>query len=34
MKESKKKLWTTLLKVIITLATAVAGAFGLGACVG
>lgn len=34
MKESKKKLWENILKIIITLATAVAGAFGLGACVG
>lgn len=34
MKESKKKLWGNILKIIITLATAVAGAFGLGACVG
>lgn len=34
MKESKKKLWANILKIIITLATAVAGAFGLGACVG
>ncbi|WP_300698170.1 smalltalk protein [Bacteroides sp.] len=34
MKESNKKLWGTILKLIIALATAVAGAFGLGACMG
>ena len=34
MKESNKKLWGTILKLVITLATAVAGAFGLGACMG
>ena len=34
MNESKKKFWGTLLKLIITLATAVAGAFGLSACMG
>lgn len=34
MKESNKKLWGTIIKIIVTVVTAVAGAFGLGACMG
>lgn len=30
--KTKKTTWSLILKVIITLATAVAGAFGLNAC--
>lgn len=30
--KTKKNTWTLVLKVIITLATAIAGAFGLNAC--
>ena len=30
---TKKNTWTLILKVIITLATAVAGALGLNACI-
>lgn len=32
-KETKKTAWSLILKVIITVATAIAGAFGLNACV-
>ena len=31
---TKKNTWTLILKVIITVATAVAGALGLNACIG
>lgn len=33
MNEKKKNFWGIVLKVIITLATAVAGAFGLSSCI-
>lgn len=32
MKEKSKSVWGIVLKVIITLATALAGALGLGSC--
>lgn len=31
--KTKKNIWTLILKVIITVATAVAGALGLNACI-
>ena len=31
--KTKKKTWTLILKVIITVATALAGALGLNACI-
>ena len=33
-KRTKKTTWTLILKVIITVATALAGALGLNACIG
>jgi hypothetical protein len=33
MSQKSKNIWSMVLKVIITVATAVAGAFGLNACV-
>ncbi|MEL5895591.1 smalltalk protein [Bacteroides sp. GD17] len=34
MSEKSSSKWSVILKVIIAVATAVAGAFGLGACTG